>query len=630
MKKLYFIIALVGVLFQGCDYLDIVPDDTPTLDHSFADAVTTERYLFTCYAGLPSESNITSNPVFLAGDEFWSWENLIKYPEETDIYLSWMIARGEQNTNSPYQNKYENGGLWTTIRKCNTFIERVDEVKGLKETDARQWKAEAKVIKAYCHFYLMRMYGPIPLAKENMSIDSDPETVRVKRNTWDECVDYVAQLLDEAVPDLPVVINARIEDLGRLTRTAALSLKAKVLLTSASPQFNGNPYYDEFTNKDGEHLFGAKDQEKWALAAQACKEAILLCETPEAKVGLYKYESLSEIPDLLRSEYTIRGCVTDKEWSQELIWGSVINPGGMQKYAQAYLDPDLLQVGGHMHTVLGVNKKVAAQFYTSHGVPITEDKEWVGKNQEALRTAVDDEKVVINGTTAEFNFDREPRFYASLGFDRGVWYGSGRSDSSPFTLQGLYGQTANTTMSERCCITGYWAKKLINMESKQTQKTSYSAQSYPWPIIRLADLYLMYAEALNESGNDVPQQEVYSYIDKVRERAGLKGVKDSWREYSVNPNKPNTKDGMREIIQRERLIELTFEGHRFWDLRRWLKTAEYMEQPVTGWDHTQKEATNYYKETVLALQSFTARDYLWPLSISMVNKNPNLVQTIGW
>ena len=141
MKKLYFIIALVGVLFQGCDYLDIVPDDTPTLDHSFADAVTTERYLFTCYAGLPSESNITSNPVFLAGDEFWSWENLIKYPEETDIYLSWMIARGEQNTNSPYQNKYENGGLWTTIRKCNTFIERVDEVKGLKETDARQWKA---------------------------------------------------------------------------------------------------------------------------------------------------------------------------------------------------------------------------------------------------------------------------------------------------------------------------------------------------------------------------------------------------------------------------------------------------------------------------------------------------------
>lgn len=630
MKKLYFIIALAGALFQGCDYLDIVPDDTPTLDHSFADAVTTENYLFTCYAGLPAEAAIGTNPAFLSGDEFWSWESLIKYPEETDIYKAWMIARGEQNTNSPYLNKYENGGLWTTIRKCNTFIERVDKVKGMREIDARQWKAEAKVIKAYCHFYLMRMYGPIPLAKENLPIDADPETVRFKRDTWDECVNYVVQLLDEAAPDLPITIFARIEDLGRMTRTIALSLKAKVLLTSASPQFNGNPYYNDFKNKDGERLFGDEDPAKWAVAAEACKEAIALCEGAEANMKLYQYVSLSEIPDMLRSEYTIRGSATDKEWNSELIWGSVISPGGMQKYVQAYLDPDKLQVGGHMHLVLSVNKKVAAQYYTSHGVPGEEDKDWIGRDLEAMRTPTEEEKAVIRGATAQFNFDREPRFYASLGFDRGIWYGSGRSDSNPFILQGLFGQTSNSTQAERCCVTGYWAKKLVNMESQQTNKTSYSARAYPWPIIRLADLYLMYAEALNEAGGSAPQQEVYDYVDKVRIRAGLEGVKESWRKYATNPTKPNTKDGMREIIQRERLIELSLEGHRFWDLRRWLKTAEYMAKPVTGWDCMQKTAENYYKEKVIAMQTFTARDYLWPLSISLINKNPNLVQTIGW
>lgn len=626
MKKWLFTICL-GVLMQGCDYLDIIPDNIATIDHSFANDITTRNYLFTCYAGLPGEADIYSNPSFLSGDEYWSWEGLIKYPDETNIYLAWMIARGEQNTNSPYLNEYE-GELWKTIRKCNTFIERVDGVQGLSEADSRKWKAEAKVIKAYCHFYLMRMYGPIPLMKENLPIDADSEAIRTKRNTWDECVDYVVQLLDEAAPDLPVIINNRTEDLGRVTKPIALSLKAKILVTSASPQFNGNSYYADFRNKDGEALFGTADPAKWEIAAKACKEAIDLCEG-EANMRLYEYASMTELPEAVKFERTIRGSVTDKDWNNELIWGSVINPGGMQKYAQAYLNPDYLQVGGHMHTVLGVNMKVARQYYTSNGVPLEEDKTWTDKKLEALRIATDEESGVIRGTTAEFNFDREPRFYASLGFDRGVWYGSGRVDENPFILQGLYTQTANVNPGERACVTGYWAKKLINMESAQTGKTTYSAQAYAWPIIRLADLYLLYAEALNESKGS-PDPDVYTYVDKVRLRAGLEGVKESWMKYSLDPTKPNSQDGMRDIIRRERLIELSLEGHRFWDLRRWWVAVDYFAQPVTGWNNKMKEAADYYKEVTLANQQFTAKDYLWPLSISLLDKNPNLVQTIGW
>lgn len=628
MKKLWLIILCIGAFSQGCNYLDIVPDNVATLDHSFANDITTQNYLFTCYAGLPGESDIYTNPGFLSGDEYWSWESLIKSPEETNIYLPWMIARGNQNTNSPYLNFYE-GGLWKTIRKCNTFIERVDEVPGLRAEYSRRWKAEAKVIKAYCHFYMMRMYGPIPIIKDNLAIDADPEMVRFKRNTWDECVDYVLQLLDEAAPNLPVVISNRTEELGRMTKAIVLALKAKVLVTSASPQFNGNPYYANFKNKDGQALFGAEDKTKWIKAAQACKEAIDLCEG-EAGMTLYQYVTLRDMPEQILNEYTIRGSVTDKDWNSELIWGSVINPGGMQKYAQAYLDPDKLQVGGHIHLVLGVNMKVAKQFYTSNGVPIEEDATWIGRDLEKLRTAKDEESYVIKGTTAQFNFDREPRFYASLGFDRGVWYGSGRLDDNAFVLQGLLEETGNFSQSERCSVTGYWAKKLINMESTQTSKTTYSARAYAWPVIRLADLYLLYAEALNESGEGQPAQEVFNYIDKIRDRAGLKGVSESWAKYSVNPDKPNTKEGMREIIQRERLIELAFEGQRFWDLRRWLKTIEYMNEPITGWDCKQKTREDYYHMKTIAFQTFKARDYLWPISISLLNRNPNMVQSIGW
>lgn len=625
MKKWLFIICS-GLFIQSCNYLDIIPDNIATIEHSFANEITTRNYLFTCYAGLPGESDIYSNPGFLSGDEYWSWEGLIKFSEETNIYLPWMIARGEQNTNSPYLNFYE-GNLWKTIRKCNTFIEHVAGVQGLDEADIRKWTAEAKVIKAYCHFYLMRMYGPIPLIKENLPIDADSEEIRTKRNTWDECVNYVVQLLDEASIDLPTIINNRAEDLGRFTKPIALALKAKVLVTSASPQFNGNSYYANFQNKDGQYLFTPADPSKWERAAKACKEAIDLCE--EAGLQLYQYTSMTDISEAAKFERTIRGSVTDHNWNNELIWGSVISPGSIQKYAQAYLNPDYLQVGGHMHTVLGVNMKIAKQYYTSNGVPLEEDKTWTNKKWNTLRTATDKEQGIIRGTTAEFNFDREPRFYASLGFDKGVWYGEGRIDENPFVLQGLFTQTGNTNLAERVCITGYWAKKLINMESAQTGKTSYSAQPYAYPVIRLADLYLLYAEALNET-NSTPSTDVYTYVDKVRTRAGLEGVKDSWTKYSLNPGKPNTQEGMREIIQRERLIELSLEGHRFWDLRRWLLAVDYFAQPVTGWNIGKKEAEDYYQEVTLATQEFTAKDYLWPLSISLLDKNPNLVQTIGW
>jgi hypothetical protein len=154
---------------------------------------------------------------------------------------------------------------------------------------------------------------------------------------------------------------------------------------------------------------------------------------------------------------------------------------------------------------------------------------------------------------------------------------------------------------------------------------------YAFPIIRLSDIYLMYAEALNES-KAAPDAEVYQYIDIVRARTGLKGVVESWNGYAIDAkkNKPATRDGMREIIQRERLNELAFEGARFWDLKRWKLSEEYMNRPLRSFNLRGETAEDYYRIIELYPIKFGKKDYLWPIRQSTLLNNRNLVQNLGW
>jgi hypothetical protein len=153
-----------------------------------------------------------------------------------------------------------------------------------------------------------------------------------------------------------------------------------------------------------------------------------------------------------------------------------------------------------------------------------------------------------------------------------------------------------------------------------------SIDRYPFPLIRLADLYLMYAEALNEAGN-APSNEVYQYVDLVRRRSGLNGVMESWSSHSLNPDKPLTKAGMRDIIRRERMIELAFEGIRFWDLRRWKLAEQYMSQTIQGFNLRSDDINQLIDIYQLR---FEKKDYFWPIRQSVLLTNKNLVQNPGW
>jgi hypothetical protein len=197
-----------------------------------------------------------------------------------------------------------------------------------------------------------------------------------------------------------------------------------------------------------------------------------------------------------------------------------------------------------------------------------------------------------------------------------------------FNVQAKAGQWQSRKGLYNYSATGYFAKKLVNWKYVILEGQELSIEAYPWPEMRLADLYLLYAEALNEASG--PTEEAFTYINQVRQRASLPTVQTSWTNYSRQPGKFQTKEGLRQIIQQERLIELAFEGSRFWDLRRWKRSFEELNKQVTGWDVEQEDPVYYYRPKMLYKQIFQTRDYLWPLDVWDLLGNKKLVQNPGW
>lgn len=628
LRRFYFIL-MASFGFAACDnYLDVVPDNVATIDNAFSMRSTAEKYLFTCYRYLPPHGNATNNPAFTAGDEFWFYTPFIGFTAP-----GWQIARGNQGVVTPILNYWDGVTQpFNGIRDCNILMENMHRVPDMEEVEKRRWVAEAKFLKAYYHFWLLRMYGPIPLIRENIPVSAGVEEVKVRREPVDDCVAYIVQLLDEAAADLPNSIEDEQNELGRITRTIALSTKALVLATGASPLFNGNGEYTGYKNVDGQSLFNAEySAEKWRMAAEACREAIELCH--EMGLSLHRFsEGIGQFelsPETV-TQMSIREAVTER-WNSEIIWGNTNSTAvALQREATPPLDPANLS-NQNTKGNLAPPIKIAEQFYSTHGVPINEDKtyDYAGRYELREATGADKYRLQEGYTTAGLHFDREPRFYASLAFDGALWYGQGkRDDDDQWTVRSKLGQPQQKISSNRYSITGYWPKKLVNYQNTIGTGSTYTIRYYPFPVMRLADLYLLYAECLNEFSG--PGDDVYEYLDRVRERAGLPPVLEAWNQYAREPDKPTSQDGLRSIIQRERLNELAFEGHRLWDLRRWKRAHIELNNPITGWDIDQDAPENYYRVRTLFNQSFQMRDYFWPISESSLIRNRELVQSPGW
>ncbi len=647
MRKILILFVLI---FTSCedDYLDVVPDNIATIDLAFNTRSTAENFLSTCYTYIPEHAHVEQNFSLLAGDEVW-------YYAENDFYMnnetSFRVAKGMQNSSSPYLNYWEGGrgaprSLFNALRDCNIFLENLVAVPGLEEEERLRWLDEVKVLKAFYHFWLMQMYGPIPIVDTNIPVSAPSTETNVYRASIDEVVTYLTDLLDEVIvaDNLPGLINYVYTEQGRITMPIAKALKAKILMLSASPIFNGNTDFSSLIDNQGNSLVNQSyDPQKWVLAKDALLDAI---ESAEANGhSLFQFNQqlpiIGGISDQITQELSLRAAITEP-FNSEIIWAfSADWTGELQQWCQPRWTADHSALFGYTKKSHAPTLNMVETFYTRNGVPIDEDISWeYGNRFDVVQTPIldaDNENyhefyIEDDYATAKLHTFREPRFYSTLGFDGGKWF-SLETENINFIphLNAKAGAPSGKQGFEIYSITGYFAKKLVHYENIISLEGS-TIQGYSFPIIRLSDLYLMYAEASNET-KAAPDADVYEYIQKVRDRAGLDVGGDlvsTWQMHSANPSKPSTKDGMRAIIHQERMIELALEGHRYWDLRRWKLAGEYFSKPIRGWNIFKPDVAGFYEVENIFYRNYLTKDYLWPISQTELLRNPNLIQNPGW
>lgn len=639
-KNLLIAASIFTSLISSCNFLEVIPDNIATIDYAFRNKTVAEKFLFTCYSYRPPIGDVRLDPAMNGSDETWMFYGIASQPPLTNA----LIGRGFQGSTDPILNFWDGrrdaSNLWQGIRDCNIFLENIEKVNDLPSYDKKRWIAEVKFLKAYYHYYLLKCFGPIPIVDVNLPVFATPEQVRIYREPIDKVVEYITNLMAEAAKDLPKSINlVEGTEAGRVDNLAALAVRAEVLLFAASPLFNGNKDYSTMVDNRGLQLFPQNyDPNKWKLAADACKQAIDSCLAQ----GKALYTAIDALvaaqPEPFRLQTTYRQAICDR-WNKELIWGNTRYDNELlQKQSMVRIIRMNAEAENLIRAEWAPTLKTAEAYYSSNGVPINEDKEWNSNGWYTKRYRVrtepssGDEKYFVKEgeRTVYLHYNREPRFYASLGFDKAIYFGNGYNTFPDnvkyvdFIVRGVSGKVGSSNYS----ITGYNAKKMHSFKNGIAVNT-VNYEYFPFPIIRLADLYLMYAEAVNEFSG--PSDEVYSYIDQVRARAGLKGVRDSWQQYSIYPDKPSSQQGLREIIQKERTIELALEGKRFWDLKRWKKIEEQNDQP-RGWNITGENEADFYKVVNVAREAvlFTVKDYFWPIREDNLAVNPNLIQNYGW
>lgn len=649
IKQIVLTICLVLSLFSCVDFLDVVPDNTVTLEDIFSSKQQAWNALARVYHSLPLINNHLYSEYAL-GDEYRVYlQNQTKIRSLPDI-----INRGDQTADNPLLGLWSGTrGAWNlyqALYDTNLFMEKIELVGDMTESEKADWKAQAKFLHAYYTFLLVQHYGPVVIADKMIPTDATKDDLYPYRSKVEDCFQYIIKLIDEAIPDLRE--KANMDVYGQVDKTVAKAIKARILLFRASPFFNGNTDYSQFLDRDGEPFFPQTyDNKKWKDALDAVNEAIEICE--KNNLGLYTYDKniytydrsdYDANPEIMQTLYNLRMVIVDP-WNKEVIWGFTnLSPAGQedwQSITNIPLPSGYDSYGGSYDTYISygstsANLAVVERYYTKNGLPMNEDLSFDYNRRYDLTTTPKEEdsdyessRGVLQSRTqvAKMYLNRELRFYANLGITGGYF----RSHSNRIATSMLAEQPGGrySKFGEQYLTTGVGIQKFVHPDSKAGHIARLVR--FPYPMIRMADLYLMKAEALNQS-LDTPTQEVYDALNKVRRRAGIPDVEEVWSnpELAKNVNKHKTKEGMLEIILQERDNELAFEGSRYWDVVRYKKAITEFSKPNVGWNNMGTDAESFFVRTIYQQNKFFKKNYLWPISLNELIINENLVQNPGW
>ena len=272
MKKIYIILVTIvtlGMTSSCSDYLSIdkYVNDMLTLDTVFLRKNYTEEWLWNTYSYLNNAGAEIAN----------KGTNCFSFASDEAIFGDWwprcrIYQNCEYTANDGYEDRW--GHLYQGIRRASIFIDRVEGCPELGNSEIEDMKAQARFLRAYFYWLLIKQYGPVPIMpEEGQDVSLSYDALAVARNTYDECVDFICREMTQAARVLPVTRNA--SRWGQATRGAALAAKAKVLLYAASPLYNGNTDLKSLTDDQGRELIAqTTSEEKWAKAAAAAKDVI--------------------------------------------------------------------------------------------------------------------------------------------------------------------------------------------------------------------------------------------------------------------------------------------------------------------------------------------------------------------
>lgn len=473
---------------------------------------------------------------------------------------------------------------WTNISNCNVYFERIDEVGFADESTRTKLDGQVRFVRAFEYWDLIARWGAVPIITKSFTINDRGEIIDQKRATYKECIDFLVSELDKAATELPVSWSG--DDYGRATSVAALALKSRILLYAASPLMNEGVKIPEVG-------YTTPESDRWQKAADAAKAA--LTAALDAGYALYN-----------------------------------LNSDASKNYQQIFTDntsANKEMLFARMGTSSAEGESISSmdQYNNPNGYG-----GWGGNCP--LQDLVDAYEVVKDGKASAFDWNdateaanpyanRDPRFYASILYDGSAWMT--RNVETYFTVDASGKETGGGRDTKygndswNASPTGYNMKKFMD-ESYVLNSWNFCARN--WIHLRLAEVYLNLAEALYQTGDEKGAREA---VNTVRARAGMPNITASGAD-------------LLEAIKHERRIELVFEEHRYFDVRRWKEADKYFGTTVHGiYIKKHPDGTKTYE--VSSVRSDVGGDRKWddkmywlPITKSEMDKNPNFVQNPGY
>ena len=619
MKKLYkkiLIAAFALCNIYSCDYLNVSDElagNLRSLDEIFDNVSYTRRWYANIFTSIPDYSGITAAAGSITGFKN-PWAGMC---DELTVGYGDAKLYNKTDKNAANMSFHRWGTCYKEIRQANIFLTHAKPIAAngthvdvLTEEELTEMKANVRFMRAYYHYLLFEQYGAIPLVKDLILERED--NLDLPRNTIDEVISYLDEELTAVAKELPQKA-LHDDDQHNAWPTKALAVKAKMWVYAASKLFNGE--YKEalaVTNLDGTRLFPDKDPNKWNKAVAALEEFIKFADEEGNYELLNTGNPSQDIYDLFQT------------YNKEIIWATAATSwGGMTNdMFDRRCTPRSEQNG---MGCIGVTQELVDDFYMKDGLPVQATSylpqstlyttEGFDKYTETVKAGSKEVQVANNVSNRFLN--REARFYNTVFFQNRRWHVTNNvtqfHKGSPNELSGtIYTHT------------GYMLYKRFNREVSM-KSPGVQNKFRPSIIFRLADLYLLYAEAVNEI--DPQDERVLTYLNKVRQRAGLSNIEE------LNPAIEGNQELQRLAIQRERRIELATEGQRYFDVRRWMIADQDGEGRQFGYVHGMNmnaAEDKFYEEVEASPIVFRRKMYLYPIPDDEMKKTELLVQNPGW